>query len=196
VLGIGPIVVQTFPTSAGALSDVGLGRATTVHLHAIVGAVTEELRSYRPEIGEPGNVQLGRQGCCLVQVDCRHACSPSLPETSGSLVLVLITQISTAHMVLQLGGNELLPAINVVGCTREGCVGHDVYGKRGDVFRSHNASNRQCGAKLITALFEFITEQSCREGRVNESGGDDIDSYRCELQCEVLCHSRKRCCQS
>jgi hypothetical protein len=30
-----------------------------------------------------------------------------------------------------LAGNELLPAIDVVGRTREGRVGHDVYGERG-----------------------------------------------------------------
>jgi len=31
------------------------------------------------------------------------------------------------HRVPRLDGNELLPAIDVVGCTREGSIGHDVY---------------------------------------------------------------------
>ena|SRR5271156_3511389 len=36
---------------------------------------------------------------------------------------------------LQLTGDELLPAVDVVGRSGEGCVGHDVYGERGDVGR-------------------------------------------------------------
>jgi hypothetical protein len=36
---------------------------------------------------------------------------------------------------LELAGDELLPAIDVVGRSGEGCVGHDVYGERGDVGR-------------------------------------------------------------
>jgi hypothetical protein len=36
---------------------------------------------------------------------------------------------------LQLTGDELLPAVNVVGRSGEGRVGHDVYGERGDVGR-------------------------------------------------------------
>jgi len=38
---------------------------------------------------------------------------------------------------LQLAGDELLPPVDVVGRTREGRVGHDVYGERGDVGGSY-----------------------------------------------------------
>jgi len=36
----------------------------------------------------------------------------------------------------QLADDELLPAVDVVGRAREGRVGHDVNGERGDVGRS------------------------------------------------------------
>ena len=56
-------------------------------------------------------------------------------------------------------GDELLPAVDVVGCAREGRVGHDVYGERGDVGRPDDAPDGKRGAKLIAAVFEFIAEQ-------------------------------------
>jgi hypothetical protein len=49
--------------------------AAVMDLEVIVGAVAKKLRTPRPEVGEPGDVQLGRQGGCLKKVDRGHACS-------------------------------------------------------------------------------------------------------------------------
>src|SRR5215470_8196861 len=51
-------------------------------------------------------------------------------------------------MLLSLSGNELLPAVDVIGCAREGGVGHDVYSERGHVGRPDDASDGKRGAKL------------------------------------------------
>ena len=76
------------------------------------------------------------------------------------LSLVLIAPIDTAlYWLLQLGGHELLSAVNVVGCAREGGIGHDVYGERGDIRRPDYASDGKRGAKLVTTLFELIAQQ-------------------------------------
>src|SRR2546427_528612 len=67
--------VQAFPDAARAFRDVGLRGATVMHLEVLVGAVAKKLRAARPEVGEPGDVLLGRRGGCLVQVDRGHAFS-------------------------------------------------------------------------------------------------------------------------
>ena len=54
-----------------------------MHLEVPVGAVAKELRAPGPEVGEPGDVLLGRQGGCLVQVDCGHACPFRFPGLPG-----------------------------------------------------------------------------------------------------------------
>src|ERR1700682_2990755 len=46
-----------------------------MHLEVLVDAVAKELRTARPEVGEPGDVLLRRRGGCLVEVDRGHACS-------------------------------------------------------------------------------------------------------------------------
>src|ERR1700721_2452792 len=46
-----------------------------MHFEVLVSAVAKELRAAWPEIGEPGDVLIGRRGGCLVQVDCGHAFS-------------------------------------------------------------------------------------------------------------------------
>jgi hypothetical protein len=63
-----------------------------------------------------------------------------------------------------LGSDELLPAVDVVGCAREGRVGHDVHGERGDVGRFDDAPDGKRGAKLIAAVFEFIAEERADNG--------------------------------
>jgi hypothetical protein len=73
VVRIGPIVVQALPDAARTFSDVRLRAALRMHLEVLVSAVAEKLRAAGPEVGEPGNVLLRRQGCCLVQLDCGHA---------------------------------------------------------------------------------------------------------------------------
>jgi len=57
--------------------------------------------------------------------------SPTLPLPS---YLIIFGPCGFAGEVLaytrlpRLSGDELLPAVDVVGCTRKGSVGHDVYG--------------------------------------------------------------------
>ena len=67
----------------------------------------------------------------------------------------------TIMLPLQLTGNQLLPAVDVVSRAGEGGVGHDVCGKRGDVGRSDDAPNGKRGAKLIAAIVEFTAEERC-----------------------------------
>ncbi len=74
-VGVGPVVVQAFPDAARAFGDVGLRAAQAMHLHVIVGAVAEELRAPGAEVCQPGDVLLGGQGGCVVEVNGRHACS-------------------------------------------------------------------------------------------------------------------------
>ena len=68
-----------------------------------------------------------------------------------------VTPGDTAHRYL--AGDELLPAVDVVGRAREGRVGHDVYSERSDVGRSDDAPDGKRGAKLIAAVLEFIAEE-------------------------------------
>src|SRR2546427_3471532 len=88
---------------------------------------------------------------------------------------------------LLLAAEELLPAVNIVGRAGEGRVGHDVYGERGDVGRSDDAPDGKRGAKLIAAVLELIAEERCRQRRVDEAGGDEVDPDGRELECQVGC---------
>ena len=46
--------------------DVGQRAAPVMHFEVFVGAAAKELQAVRPEVGDPGNVLLGRQGSdCL-----------------------------------------------------------------------------------------------------------------------------------
>ena len=92
-------------------------------------------------------------------------------------------------MLLSLAGDELLPAVDVVGRAREGRVDHDVYGECGDVGRSDDAPDGKRGAKLIAAVFEFIAEQRCRQRCVDEAGGDEVDSDGREFERQAGCES-------
>src|SRR3989442_12348608 len=82
-------------------------------------------------------------------------------------------------------GDELLPAVDVVGRARQGRVGHDVYGERGDVGRSDDAPDGERGAKLIAAIFEFIAEERCRQRCIDEACGDEVDSDGREFERQV-----------
>jgi hypothetical protein len=61
VVGIGPVVVQAFPDAARAFRDIGVSAAKMMYLEVLVGAVAEQLRAARPEVGESGDILLGRQ---------------------------------------------------------------------------------------------------------------------------------------
>src|SRR3989442_16030564 len=88
-------------------------------------------------------------------------------------------------------GDELLPAVDVVGRAREGSVGHDVYGERGDVGRSDDAPDGKRGTKLIAAVFQLIAEERCRQRCVDEAGGDEVDSDGREFERQVGCEGGK-----
>src|ERR1700722_19294211 len=70
--GGGPVVVQPVPYAVRAFGDVGRTGALVVHLEIAVGAVGEDLRATRPEVGEPGEELLGRRGGRLVKMDRGH----------------------------------------------------------------------------------------------------------------------------
>src|SRR5262249_39344424 len=88
-------------------------------------------------------------------------------------------------MLLWLGGDELLSAVDVIGCAREGGVGHNVYGERGHVHRSDHASDGKPGAKLVATFFELIAQQFRGQRRVHESRGNEVDSHGCDFKRKV-----------
>src|SRR3989475_1363240 len=99
--------------------------------------------------------------------------------------------IDNYYVIEELAGDELLPAVDVVGRTRQGRVGHDVYGERGDVGRSDDAPDGERGAKLIAAIFEFIAEERCRQRCIDEACGDEVDSDGREFERQVGCEGGK-----
>src|SRR5262252_3218715 len=94
-------------------------------------------------------------------------------------------------LIPYLCGDELLAAVNVVGCAGEGGVGHDVYGKCRDILRSHDPAYGECGAKLLAPIFKLIAEQLSRQRCVDESGGDEVDPDGRELDSQVSYHRWK-----
>src|ERR1700734_3780121 len=69
---VGPVIVQAFPDAFRAFSDVGVAGALVVHLEVAVGAVGEDLRAARPEVGERGEELLRCRGGRLVKVNGGH----------------------------------------------------------------------------------------------------------------------------
>ena len=65
------------------------------------------------------------------------------------------------------GWEERLAAVDVVGRARDGCVGHDVDGQRGDVRGSDDTPNRQGRAELVRSSFETrqVTWRSADKAR-------------------------------
>src|SRR5438552_1600203 len=87
--------------------------------------------------------------------------------------------------MLSLRGDELLSAVDVIGCAREGGVGHNVYGERGHVRRYDHASDGKRAAKLVTTFFELIAQQFRGQRRVHESRGDEVDSHGRDFKRQV-----------
>ena len=54
--------------------------------------------------------------------------------------------------------DELLTAVDVVRRAREGGVGHEVNGERGDVRRADDAPDREPRAQLVAALVKIVAE--------------------------------------
>src|SRR5208283_3098119 len=88
-----------------------------------------------------------------------------------------IVDMRASYWLLKLGGDELLSAVDVIRCAREGGVGHNVYGERGHVGRSDYASDGKRAAKLVAPFFELIAQQFRGQRRVHESRGDEVDSH-------------------
>src|SRR5215510_226046 len=98
----------------------------------------------------------------------RNIAGPGLPcnllarQVLGSDALLAMDRLSGAGgswtcvplSLCSLGGDELLSAVDVIGCAREGGVGHNVYRERGHVRRSDHASDGKRGAKLVATFFE------------------------------------------
>ena len=89
-------------------------------------------------------------------------------------------------------GHELLSAVDIIGCAREGGVGHDVNGERGHIRRSDHASDGKRGAKLVAAFFQLITQQLGGQRRVHESRGNEVDSHRRDFKRQVRDESGER----
>src|SRR5215467_4983328 len=103
---------------------------------------------------------------------------------SAVKIVVWCKWIVDIHL-LSLGGDELLSAVDVIGCAREGGIGHNVYGQRGHVRRSDHAADGKGGAKLVAAFFELIAQQFRGQRRVHESGGDEVDSHGRDFKRQV-----------
>ena len=106
-------------------------------------------------------------------------------------------------MSLVLGGNrrkrhrrhhsdELLAAVDVVGCASQRRIDHQVHGKRGDVFWPDDPSDWKCRSQFVAAVLQLITEQGSRQRGVDEACGDEVDANRCEFQGECRGERRQR----
>ena len=82
--------------------------------------------------------------------------------------------------------DELLAAVDVVRCSGEGCVRHEVDGQGGDVGRADHAADRESRAELLATRIQLIAEERRRQRCVDKTGGDEIDANRRELECQVL----------
>ena len=82
--------------------------------------------------------------------------------------------------------DQLLAAVDVVRCSGDCCVRHEVDGERGDIGRADHAPDRQRLAKLLATRVQLIAEQRCRQRCVDEAGRDKVDADGCELKRERL----------
>src|SRR5258708_26133722 len=79
--------MQALPDPARAFRDIGMRAAPVMHLEVRVGAVAKELRATGPEIGESGDVLLGRRCGRPMKVDGGHVpfpCYIPLNNRTGS----------------------------------------------------------------------------------------------------------------
>ncbi len=67
-----------------------------------------------------------------------------------------------------------------------------MYGERGDIDSSDDASDGKRGAKLIAAVVELIAEQRCGQWCIDEAGGDEVDSDGREFEREAGGEGRER----
>src|SRR5262245_31480791 len=93
----------------------------------------------------------------------------SAKRTAASWRTLIVSR--SIGISLGLPIDELLAAVDVEGRAGNCGVGHEVDGQCGDVSRADHAPDRQRRAKLLAARVQPVTEDRCRERRVNESGG-------------------------
>jgi hypothetical protein len=72
--------------------------------------------------------------------------------------------------------HELLAAVDVVSCSGDRRVRHEVDGEHGDVGRADHAPDRQRRAELLATRVQLIAEQRCQQRRVDEAGRDKVDA--------------------
>src|SRR5215813_3212091 len=94
--------------------------------------------------------------------------------------------------VSSLAGDELLSAVDIIGRAGEGRVDHDVHGKCGDVGRFDDAPDGKRRTQLLASGIEAIAEKRRRQRGIDETGGDQIDSDRRELEREAGGQRRHR----
>jgi hypothetical protein len=80
--------------------------------------------------------------------------------------------------------DELLAAVDVVRGACHGRVRHQVNGERRDVSGADHSPDRQRLAELLATSVELVAEKRCRERRVDEAGGDQVDANGSELERE------------
>src|ERR1700750_1300692 len=128
---------------------------------------------------------LNWSGMAHLLLSCEEPCCSDLKPREPLLKRASVVSRPQSARPLQLTGDELLPAVDVVGRSGEGRVGHDVYGERGDIGRCDHAPDGKRGPKLIAAVVELITEERCRQRCVDEAGSDEVDSDRREFERET-----------
>ena len=84
-------------------------------LLVLVRAVAKELRTAGPEVGESGDVLLGRQSCCLVEVDffLFHCFSPLVRRRIPHETLWFGTLVPKPRPILLGSGNHFLNAFGL-----------------------------------------------------------------------------------
>jgi hypothetical protein len=81
-----------------------------------------------------------------------------------------------------LAVDEPLPAVDVVGGTRDRGIDHEVNGERCYVSRSDHPANGELRAQLFAPGLESLAQERSRQGSVDEAGGDHVDPDRRELE--------------
>jgi len=79
----------------------------------------------------------------------------------------------------------LLPAVDIVGRAGKSRVRHNVDCKRGNVGRLENSPDGKGLSQLLATTFKVIAEQRCRQRRVDEASGDQVDTDGRELEGKI-----------
>src|SRR5271157_658371 len=96
--------------------------------------------------GKPQHMKnsLNFANTCLKVVDTRRAMLIPKPDTRKGEALQVSVASGTGSPL-----DELLAAVDIVRCSGDGCVRHEVDGEGGDVGRADHAADWQSGAQLL-----------------------------------------------